>query len=463
MWDISFITHFTYVICVFVGNSEAGPADNRPSSATIGESPPPSIVGGGNLSGQQAETGSTTPRASSSTQPPVDRQAKQLSEQTTTRENDGSNGGGLSWITELVNAVEPTVPTANAEVDNQSDGGGGGLDWVTEVASRVGGSLANPRESKSPMEGQGARRGTASIAEHSPLPNPNNSYGFSSSPTVGPTTNIPAGATGTDDAGATSRLLSSASPSLSPAPTTTPFPAAGVPTTPVTTKEKRPPLAQTPTHLEWKPITDGSANRTWGAPPPDAEDIVAKKKNGNDSGGVNMATKNQQQEQLKSPPKLSRSLVAPADSDPAAAAIAATSSPQLCGGQEDVAMAPGGNPGGGSGIAAAGVPDQQTDPAAGDASLILGGEDARATEATRGVRAQTRVSSENNTPAADAVAVSDTTNLKGEQQADLPSSGEPQNKLPPLQEKVSPARGHGDSSGSSSTRWEILRSSVQRR
>ncbi|CAM9613490.1 unnamed protein product, partial [Pylaiella littoralis] len=421
--------------------------------------PTSAFVRGGDFPGQQAETGSTTPEASSSTQPPVDQQNKQLGEQPKTGEN-GGGGSGLSWIAEVADSVEPSVSAANAEIDNQPDrggcGGGGGLDWVAEPMSPLG--WPDPRES------------TASIAESNPpMPNPNHGRGFSLSPTVGPTTNIPAGATGAE---------------------------AGVPTTPVTMRQKRPPLAQTPPHLEWKPIKDGSANRTWGAPPLDEEDMVTDEKQASKGGhGAIMASTTQQQEQeqqhqLKSPPRLSRNLVAPASSSSSSAAAAAAATPSNAPTsslsphrQQDVAVAPDGNPGDRPDTTPAGLPDKQIEPAAGDAQLRSGGEDKKTAEVAGGVLlgVEEAVGNENNTPPADAATAGDKSTLRGEQQ-DLPSSGasaqgererrlvapterpgESQNKLTPRAEKVSPAPGQGGSSGSSSTRWAILRSSVQRR
>ncbi|CAM9342105.1 unnamed protein product, partial [Hapterophycus canaliculatus] len=183
---------------------------------------------------------------------------------------NGEGADGVSWIAELATSVGVPSPTAKASpaAPNNaadSDGGGNGLDWITGLVSTLGGGEGGgDRGSPSPGDGHYPRgRIEVTTGSSSGLP--------SNTPT---------------QAGA--------------APTT-----ANGPLTPAATKT-RPPRAVTPTHLEWKPIKDGSFNRTWGAPPPD---IVATD-GAIEGDGMGKDTR-QHQQNPKSPPRLSRSTEAP--------------------------------------------------------------------------------------------------------------------------------------------------------
>ncbi|CAN0244815.1 unnamed protein product, partial [Ectocarpus sp. 13 AM-2016] len=282
-------------------DGQLGPNSTSPRAA---ESYQPVSTGrSNNAPGHQASAASTASGplpSSSSSDGGAKKQSVQKSDQNGgVEEESGQSGSGISWIADLAKSAETPTPAAQqpdpaARTDaggkrseagddsgNRDGGGGSGLDWITELVS----PLAQPSARES------------------------SSSGGEASAEGGPT--VAAG-------------------NLSPVPTTqTPAVAPGPgPSTPLATK-RRPPQAVTPPHLEWKPITDGSAKRRWGAPPPEVDADKSK-----DS----KETKPQQGQQLpNSPPRLSRSTAAPdstrslsTDAAPPADAPASSSATRAC-------------------------------------------------------------------------------------------------------------------------------------
>ncbi|CAN0537094.1 unnamed protein product, partial [Ectocarpus sp. 12 AP-2014] len=252
---------------------------NTTSPRTTQNDQPASADRSNNTRGHQASAASTAsgplPPSPSSSDDGAEKQSVQNSDQNGgAEEESGQSGSGISWIADLAKSAETPTPAAqlpdpaartdaggnrseagNDSGDRDGGGGGSGLHWITELVS----PLAQPSARES------------------------SSSGGEASAEGGPT--VAAG-------------------NLSPVPITqTPAVAPGHgPSTPLA-KKTRPPQAVTPPHLEWKPITDGSAKRRWGAPPPEVD--ADKSKDGKE-------TKPQQRQQLpNSPPRLSRSTAAP--------------------------------------------------------------------------------------------------------------------------------------------------------
>ncbi|CBJ32012.1 conserved unknown protein [Ectocarpus siliculosus] len=259
-------------------DDQLGPNSTSPRAAENDQ--PASSDRSNNTRGHQASAASTASgplplSSSSSFDGGAEKQSSQNNDQNGgAEEKSDQSGSGISWIADLAKSVETPTPAAQlpdpaARTDaggkrseagddsgNRGGGGGGsGLDWITELVS----PLAQPsaRESSSSGGEASAERGPpVATGNLSPVP-------ITQTPAVAP------------DRG---------------------------PSTPVATKS-RPPRAVTPSHLEWKPITDGSAKRRWGAPPPEVD--ADKSKGGEE-------TKTQQRQQLpNSPPRLSRSTAAP--------------------------------------------------------------------------------------------------------------------------------------------------------
>ncbi|CAB1107054.1 unnamed protein product [Ectocarpus sp. CCAP 1310/34] len=257
-------------------DDQIGPNSTSPRAAE--DVPPASSDRSNNAAGHQSSAASTASGPlppSSSSDGGAEKQSGQNSDKNGgAEEKSDQSGSGVSWIADLAKSVETPTPVAQlsdsaartdaggkrSEAGDDSgnrDGGGGGsgLDWITELVS----PLAQPSARESSSSG-----GEASAEGGPPV-------------AVG---------------------------NLSPVPITqTPAFARGHgPSTPLATKTP-PPRAVKPPHLEWKPITDGSAKRRWGAPPPEVD--ADKSKDGKE-------TEPQQRQQLpNSPPRLSRSTAAP--------------------------------------------------------------------------------------------------------------------------------------------------------
>ena len=477
--------HFTQPrpgVLRFSSLSEAGTGAVRgqPSATTIGEGLPHPAV----------ESGVTPNRDAEAACAPTDRlpespaRGKPQAEQSSSeqqKEGNGDGGGGdgggsgVSWIAEVASSVGVPTPAAKPPLSAPSEdagkppGDGGGLDWIEDLVTTVKGSSASPHEPSAPAGGPDTRKCGTAAAEGGGL-----SWATASSgPTSFPDFSTPPSAHLTTAATAPIPVAgpqADASRGGGPAPTT---PGKQI---------ARPPLATTPSHLAWKPITDGSASRPWGAPPPDEEEGKVKK---DDSGQDGVVQENpqqqrqqqqqqqqqqpQQQKRFKSPPKLSRSLVAPQESPPFNSAAGSTansadtkassSDPPA---RQDTAAVSGASSGqetGGGGEQR--PPSSGGDPAAGEVGgeKLAPGSDARtpgdqhAPSAGGGTAGATTASGGSQDPGGDAL------------QDDIKNCGSKDQRapeaLPPLQEKAA-ATGGGDGGGSP-TRWEILRSSVQRR
>lgn len=462
--------------------SEAGSRSRHPLSATNEEDPPQSSASVNSTPRREVEAAETMTKPLLSATPPGEQQSEQNSEQRS-EDNDGG-GGGLSWIAELAGSVgvlpageKSAAPAQNGDTDKKPDDANG-LGWIAEVVSHVEAGPGTPQGSSSPsLPPKGGPSTTLSAAgtagNVSPSPNPNGG-GLGTTGFTAPTP-VVVGIVPSTRPGASS-----------PPPTTTPMspitPIAGGggggggsdgQTTPKTTRPK-PPQPQTPSHLTWKPITDGTAGRPWGAPPPDEDQVKTAEGN------------SENKQEMASSPRLSRNLRAP-DSSSADADHASRSQPRAR--QDPVAVAGGG----GKGTTADDQPPRATPPSFSDGSnrpeseggtrLPLGETDpahgAVATgagelrlETGGNIKTQRPDSSEDKTGGG----MADVRDPQDPHETapgggDTESSAEAKNQcpggqpktLPPLQESVS-AAGPGDSSaGRSGTRWDTLRSSVQRR
>lgn len=409
--------------------------------------------------------------------PPGEHQSDQKSEQRGEDNGGGGGGGGVSWIAELASSVGvlpagEKPPTAEAE--KQPDEANG-LGWIEEVVSHVEAGPGSPNGTSSSSLPGGAPNPTQSTATMAgivlPSPNPGGD-GFSP---VGPTTSTPAAA---GLVPATRVGTASRPPATTPISATMPVAGGGGggggsgQTTPGRTKAA-PPLAQTRTHLTWKPITDGTATRPWGAPPPDEDqDETTKEKPG-------------KRQEMASPPRLSRNQHS---SETSSAVADHTSISQPPPGRQDPMAGPGG---GGSGTntddkqtktmtppSSEGSKRQESDsgkrirPGDGDPPKVAAaagvGEAGLKTRERTNDRAphssgnnisEMAVARDPQDPQGKKPGRSDTESIaEGRKQC----PGEPPKTLPPLQERVS-ASGPGDSAGRSGTRWDTLRSSVQRR
>lgn len=432
---------------------------------------------------QRVET-AETPAEPLSAPPRGEQQREQNSEQRIEDNGGGGGGGGsLSWITELASSVgvlpaekTPPVSAPTGGTDKQPDDANG-LDWIAEVVSHVEKGPNAPQGSSSPSlppnGGPTTTFSTAGVARNvSPSPNADGG-GFAAAGSTAPTP-VAAGSIPPTRPGA-----SSPPPATTPISPTTPIAGGGggaggqtSQTTPKTTKPELP-QPQTPSHLTWKPITDGTASRPWGAPPPDEDQAKTAERT------------SEKKSDMTSPPRLSRNLRA---SEPSSADADHGSSSQPRARHGPAAVAGGG----GNGINANDEPPKAAPAPSSDGSKRQGSEGdtrllpaetgptqgAAATgagepqvETGRKSKSRSPDSSENKTGEMDVARDPQEPNGTAPGGVDTESSAEATKKcpggqpkaLPPLQESVS-ASGPGDSSAArSNTRWDTLRSSVQRR
>ncbi|CAN0174293.1 unnamed protein product, partial [Scytosiphon promiscuus] len=345
---------------------------------------------------------------------------------------DEEGADGVSWIAELANSVgvpspaarsSPAAPHDAAGGDGGDGGGeGSGLDWITDLVAFF------------PVPGTAAQA-------------PGN-------------TQTAAGV------GSSERLsVSHAAPARTPTATDAALATSSGPGTPAATTTLSP-RAVTPTHLEWKPIKDGS-----------------------------------------SPPRLSRSTGSSAFSSAAASAAPAdvrttkaavtTSTPPLSPWPQDAETAPDSNAGGPRRKLTISVSEDTPSErgpgsGAGVSPLHLGGESTAATTPAAGGAGPPGCDARAGDDETQGSANGDTTapgrnpaGSRGDQGAPAPGIvtrglsaetlqppeegsralnsgdvGDPHNALAPLQGKVTTPRHAGSPE---STRWEVLRSSVQRR
>eukprot|EP00752_Nemacystus_decipiens_P017732 g15900.t1 len=305
--------------------SSPGSHSRQPPSATNEEDSPRSSAVVNSAPSKEGEAAETTNEPLSAPPPGEQQQNDDLIETRSedAGDGDGGGGGGVSWIAELASSVgvlpageKAPVPDSAAERDKQPDDANG-LGWIAEVVSHVEG-------------GPSTTRSTAGVAGSAASPSPHPAGGGSAATRSTAPEPIAAG----DAPSARPGAPAPAPNSMSPTPVAG---GGGVDrghATPGTTKSK-PPRAQTPNHLTWKPITDGTASRPWGAPPP--EEDQDKTTEGNSSKG---------KQDMLSPPRLWRSVRAPEPS---------SSSSHPPGRQDPVATADGG----GSGTAANNEPPKE--------------------------------------------------------------------------------------------------------
>lgn len=141
-------------------------------------------------------------------------------------------GSGLSWITQVAKSAEKsTVASPARHPADEHASGGGGASCVVDATNSIGGSS----RTQSPDTPDSTRFGSpAGIA--------------SSVPNSGCLA-----ATGTTPSPAAAENYACSESSAADEQASRP---------------------QTPTHLQWKPSTDVSASRRWGAPPPDEPDVI---------------------------------------------------------------------------------------------------------------------------------------------------------------------------------------------
>lgn len=159
-----------------------------------------------------------------------------------------------------------TVAPSAPPVDEQPGEEGSGLSWIADVAKSVGGPTM-----RSPGDTPDTVRGVSTVDSVSSLP----TSGFFPTPVVTPPPGVSAAATVEGQLSPRSVTPThpegrpAANASTTPSRTFSSAVAAGT-----ETAETSEPESVTPVHLEWKPNTDRSANRRWGAPPPDTGDLL---------------------------------------------------------------------------------------------------------------------------------------------------------------------------------------------
>lgn len=189
------------------------------------------------------------------------------------KQQDAGGGGanGLNWIAEAamsggVSTVTSPVPHTTNVDDTSSEGGG--LSWIAGVAT----SVADSARANSPAPAMALHSGAASTPTGglSPTPVPGLVYSSAGVPfsgaiplsaatitTVGKNAPMTANASNLERSGA-----AAVKHSISQHPT--PQPLGG--------ERLSASRAITPPHLEWKPTSDISSTRRWGAPPMDDDE-----------------------------------------------------------------------------------------------------------------------------------------------------------------------------------------------
>lgn len=158
--------------------------------------------------------------------------------------------------------VAPSAPPA----DEQPEEDGSGLSWIADVAKSVGGSTL-----RSPGATPDMVRGVSTVESVSSLP----TSGLLPTPVVTPPPGASAAAT--VEGQLSPRSVTPTHPEGRPTANASTTPSrtfSSAVAAAAETAENSAPGSVTPVHLEWKPNTDRSANRRWGAPPPETSHLL---------------------------------------------------------------------------------------------------------------------------------------------------------------------------------------------